>query len=745
MLSDIFTERQLTVNDSFKIATEYINAGLCVLPATKAEKRPLGKWKLYADPDCREMPNPEAFKYGRHDAIAIVCGAVSGNLEVMDFDDGASAFNDFKKIAGTEILKNVVIQKTQSGGLHLLYRCKDIEGNLKLASKESVKGQSQVLIETRGQGGLIIAAPTPGYEVIGGDILNVPQITPEQREDLLSAARSLNRDITPPKPVHKRKKHSPEGVDRPGDDYNANGDVDALLREHGWQFAVEEGGRKHYRRPGKTTGVSGNWNGSYFYCHTTSSVLEVGCYDLFGLYAALNCWEIPRAAAELKKLGYGSDKPETVVPENLVPEPVKIDIDACMINPGGFPEKLLNVPGLIGQILDYNNDTAHKQQPELALAASICLMSVLIGGKVRDVSDMRANVYVIGTAGSSSGKDHARKLNRKILHLAGADSLEPGEEIASDTALLSTLKSMVNPCMLLQLDEVGRFLHSMSNKKASHLYKIGETLMKLYTSSNSYFKGRLYANTKDNIEPIKEPHVSLYGTTVASHLYSGLTTEMLADGFLGRVIMIEGRTDPEHRDIESVPAIPQCIIDAAKAWYRYEPAGSGNIGLQARIITYTDNAKVYLRKRTRAVGNRKYSSEFERAMFGRVIEKAKKLALIYVCSRVARPSDSIDFFVDLEAIQWAFELVDYATQLTLYRAGLNVAETSLERDSLEMLRYIQEQPAGVSLTMIARKFRKLYKRDRSEILETLVEAGQIVCDPVQQSKGAPTKAYRAVV
>jgi hypothetical protein len=704
----------------YETAVEYINAGLCVLPATKTEKRPLGKWKLYADPGCREMPNPEAFKYGRHDAIAIVCGAVSGNLEVMDFDDGASAFNDFKKIAGTEILKNVVIQKTQSGGLHLLYRCKEVDGNLKLASKESVKGQSQVLIETRGQGGLIIAAPTPGYEVIGGDILNVPQITPEQREDLLSAARSLNRDITPPKPVHKRKKHSPEGVDRPGDDYNANGDVDALLREHGWQFAFEEGGRKHYRRPGKTTGVSGNWNGSYFYCHTTSSVLEVGCYDLFGLYAALNTKSLAEAAADLKNLGYGSSHaPKTgeAVPlsevQDIKPPP------SGLISPGQFPEHLLQVPGFISDVAEYCLETAPRPQPELALAAGICLMSVLVGGKVRDPSNMRPNLYLVASANSGEGKDHARKLNRRILELAGAEKLEPGEEIASDTALLNSLRSQVNPCMLIQLDEVGRFLYSMSNKKASHLYKIGETLMKLYTSSDSSFKGRLYANTKDNIESIKEPHVSIYGTTVPEHLYGGLTEDTLTDGFLSRVIIVEGRT-VRLCFIDEVLNVPENIVNTARQWHQYEPVGSGNIGYVPRIIRYTDNANAYIRCQAETIEDEKDKQDkFEQAMYNRLIEKAKKLAIIYACSKITgRVSDEVDIKIDLEAVKWAYDFAEYATRLMIYRARMNVASSEFHRLQQIVLKCLEN---GKQSRSTLSRLTKLKKRELDEVIEALLD------------------------
>jgi predicted DNA-binding transcriptional regulator AlpA len=47
------------------------------------------------------------------------------------------------------------------------------------------------LIETRGEGGLFLCAPTPGYTLLQGTFANVPLLTAAERETLIEAARLL--------------------------------------------------------------------------------------------------------------------------------------------------------------------------------------------------------------------------------------------------------------------------------------------------------------------------------------------------------------------------------------------------------------------------------------------------------------------------------------------------------------------------------------------------------------------------
>jgi hypothetical protein len=233
-------------------AKHYKNFGLSVLP-TRKDKSPATKKTSGVT-----IPLSD-FKYAF--GIGIKCGKESGNLECFDFDN---KFSDAKQIL-SEFLKieevrdvyqkhKLPIESTVSGGYHLLYRCSKNEGSLKLARRPKWdetrnKWIPVVLIETRGEGGYFCADPTPGYKVIRNNILEINEISVEEREILFTAARSFNQ-------FTEIKTNNFEQKERPGDYYNnqpeAIDEMKNSLLKNGWKNL------KTYlwRRPNKKTGVS---------------------------------------------------------------------------------------------------------------------------------------------------------------------------------------------------------------------------------------------------------------------------------------------------------------------------------------------------------------------------------------------------------------------------------------------------------------------------------------------------------
>ena len=93
-------------------------------------------------------------------------------------------------------------------------------------------------------------------------------------------------------------------------------------------------------------------------------------------------------------------------------------------DPGPIPDELLRVPDFIDEVMRYTLDTAPYPEPVLAFTGALALQAFLAGRKVRDAMDNRTNLYVLSLANSGVGKDHARKVNARILYEAGlADCL----------------------------------------------------------------------------------------------------------------------------------------------------------------------------------------------------------------------------------------------------------------------------------------------------------------------------------
>lgn len=301
-----------------KAAQFYAANGYSVI-ATDNTKRSILSWKKYQH-DIATLPElNEQFTHHKCTGIAVIAGQVSGNLEVIDvdtkYDLTGKLWEEFKAEI-KDIFPRLYCVKTKSGGYHLYYKCEIIEGNQKLArrpaSEQELKDNPNVkeivLIETRGEGGYVIAPPTEGYTK--ENEFNVPVITSDEREMILTAARSFDQITEEVKPEPRAIQHATSYQKTPWDDYNEKADVIALLEKHGWSFVQKRGPRSLMKRPGDTNQKS---SGDYHhelnlfkvFSSSTQFDLNKG-YKPFAIYTVLeHGGDYSKAAKQLIKDGYG--------------------------------------------------------------------------------------------------------------------------------------------------------------------------------------------------------------------------------------------------------------------------------------------------------------------------------------------------------------------------------------------------------------------------------------------------------
>jgi hypothetical protein len=302
-----------------KAAKYYLKQGISVI-ATDHNKRALLPWKVFQKRLLTEQELTEQFSHTKTQGIAVICGAVSGGLEVIDIDAKNDITGDLmpRILAAVEeyspeLLQVIYTVTTKSGGMHLYYRCEVVEGNAKLASRPTTEEELKknplekvkVLIETRGEAGYVIAPPTPGYTRTGP--MAIPVLSIEQRDTLLSIMRSFNEVVEHVRPP--RQQDTERYSKKPWEDYSERGDYYKLLQAHGWYYVGVRGENEYFRRPGKDDGVSASWHISkrLFYCFTSSTQFEPGkAYRLSSLYATLeHNSDFSAAAKALAEQGYG--------------------------------------------------------------------------------------------------------------------------------------------------------------------------------------------------------------------------------------------------------------------------------------------------------------------------------------------------------------------------------------------------------------------------------------------------------
>lgn len=364
----------------------YLDAGLSIVPiAADGTKRPnVREWKTFQTKPAGSKTIQQWFGAGGV-GVGIIGGAVSGNLEILDFDDPATAEKWWQELQefDPDLAQRLVVVRTPSDGRHIYYRCEEpVDGNKKLAQRLGIDGRPEVLIETRGEGGYAIAPPSPAgchpsnqmYALEQGDLLNLPVISARQRLLLLGVSELFNELRTEKKPAAKTKSMTPPSSSKPGEEYALQTSWEEILEPQGWTVSHSREETTYWRRPGKSDqGVSATTNhgGSdllYVFSSNASPFEPNQSYNKFGAYATLNHnADFNAAAKALAASGFGTpfDEPPATngAPEQWL-DPIPFDVQETP----DIPSSLL--PAVVGHLV---SAVADSTQTPCAMAVMMSL------------------------------------------------------------------------------------------------------------------------------------------------------------------------------------------------------------------------------------------------------------------------------------------------------------------------------------------------------------------------------------
>lgn len=275
-----------------------LDQGISIIPVrdkatpTHAAKTPYSGWKAYQSTLISKQDLWYQMEQHNTTAVAMVCGTVSGYLEVIDID--------VKFQAGIEILLLNNIRETRpdlynilrlhrspSNGVHIPYRIASLPpsgmpGNLKLAKRPPTpeelatdpKAKPKTTIETRGEGGYVLVPPSMGYSVVLDR--PIPTISWEDRESLINMCKLLDQLPKTTPPPARTKADMDYYEESPWDHFNASPAAEDVLLSNGWKLHSKNSQYTHYTRPGKTSGVSASFIHStrMYFMFTTNGGLE---------------------------------------------------------------------------------------------------------------------------------------------------------------------------------------------------------------------------------------------------------------------------------------------------------------------------------------------------------------------------------------------------------------------------------------------------------------------------------------
>lgn len=262
-------------------ALSYWDAGYSIIPIlADGTKRPQLKWEQYQAERATRDQVKQWFTASPTSGIGIICGRVSGNVEMLELEGRAndgethSLLVEAMEEAGlgdfwAGLLDTGYVAATPSGGLHIMYRITDhaVPGNTKVARRpanaeelaENPRDRVKVLSETRGEGGYFIAAPSGGtvhktgdsWTLLsaGGDLW---ELSWDIRCDIHDVIHAVLDKMPAPAAAPERPAQpvAREGL-APGEDFNNKQSWRTLLEAYGWTYHSMMGSEQLWTRPGK--------------------------------------------------------------------------------------------------------------------------------------------------------------------------------------------------------------------------------------------------------------------------------------------------------------------------------------------------------------------------------------------------------------------------------------------------------------------------------------------------------------
>lgn len=525
------------IPDTLTAARQLHAAGMSVLPVrADGTKQPRGPWKVFQTQRANETELTRWFADG-HPGIGVVTGTVSGGLQLLEFEGLAVAegiLDQVAEIADASGLGDVWrrlatgwLIRSPSGGLHMPHRVTGtpIAGNTKLASRlaradeltdderelierHPAKRILRGLIETRGEGGYFVTAPSHGtvhptgrpYQLLGGGPDTCPILTAGEAAALLAICRMVHavpeaedhvraaaEVITGPAPAQ----HDPAaawllagGGDRqaddrgitPGDDFEQRTTWDQILTPHGWTKLGTITGTTYWRRPGKTDPGPSATTGrdparDRLYVFSTSTEFDAERpYTKFGAWTLLNHrGDHSAAARELRHRGYGTPAPVrhlTAVPTAPLPATdgtAALHLDQPPTDAPNTPSGLLpDTFWAERRILTHLRQAAHARacSADVVFYSFLARYSGMLSHHIRAETGIGSpaslNLFAAAVGGPGAGKSAGASVARELLPPTTFDFLD-GLPVGSGEGIAEAYMGVVE-------EETGE-LHKTGPKK----------------------------------------------------------------------------------------------------------------------------------------------------------------------------------------------------------------------------------------------------------------------------------------
>jgi hypothetical protein len=233
-------------------------------------------------------------------------------------------------------------------------------------------------------------------------------------------------------------------------------------------------------------------------------------------------------------------------------------------------------------------------------------------------------------------------------------------------------------------------------------------------------------------KPIERPILSIYGTSTPSEFYKALSSSSGDNGFLGRMLFINGGDDV--KDAKRYAKEPsESLIKAIVSFYTSTTGNMANLG-NSRPYTIDCPDDIDTSWNSLEDDLRKRGDDTTRPIYRRAHANIMKLALIFSVS-------AGELTISHEAYAMARDIVLWSLDTIIDGLHTHVSDSDAERDSKRIEQAIKSGgDNGVTTTELFRRTRAIKKHDRDNIMTDLINAG-IIIQTKRETNGRPITVW----
>ena len=401
--------------------------------------------------------------------------------------------------------------------------------------------------------------------------------------------------------------------------------------------------------------------------------------------------------------------------------------------------------GLIKETVEWIVDSAKYPQYNLAVLNTLAFLGSIIGRRFSTFSNVRANIFTVAIARTGAGKNHSRSCIEILAETIGCHQFIGQEVFRSTQGATRDLSE--HPSRLVQMDEFGSRMKTLSAPESSATTGIATFLTQIYSTSHMKYKGGKLADPKAIPVEIESPNLNIFGTATEDQYADSLTKSGIENGQLNRFIVLpafKGSFLGMERAGNLSPDVPK---ELAAKWRKLAKnphwlPQSSSIKPDICEIPCTGAARQAIIGRItyeQDIQMEKYDQDkdVKLLLFARLQENTQKLALLFAISRNPTMPQ-----MDIEDVEAAERIVKASINYMIDLAGSQISENSYHKEHLAIVK-VFKQISKVTARDLTRRMQHLKRQERDSIIANLLESEMIErIQEKQEGSQKPSTFYK---